>query len=573
MSWKKYFKVANTSGQNSPLGGTTARVGRTGTNEFAFRNYASNLPEVYIGHPNRIERYNQYEAMDLDSEVSACLDIIAEFSTQKNENNNTPFSFHFKEQPTDNEVSILTKQLNQWCNLNQFHKRMFKLFRNTIKYGDQIFVRDPETFQLMWVDMTKVPRVIVNENKGKEPEQYVIKDINPNFQNLTVAAKTMSDFQTTPVGTPSQFSYSAPNAATNASMGRFGKNQNESVIDAKHIVHISLNEGLDHLWPFGQSILENVYKVFKQKELLEDAILIYRIQRAPERLVFYVDTGDMPTHMAMSFVEKIKNEMHQRRIPTLNGGGNSPLDAAYNPLSMNENFFFPQTAEGRGSKVEQLPGGNSIGEITDLKFFANKLARGLRVPSSYLPSGPDDDASPLNDGRVGTALIQEYRFNQYCERLQAMIAEKLDEEFKMFLNWRGFNIDSALFDIVLQPPQNFASYRQSELDTTRISNFQSMEGLPYISKRFAMERFLGLTKDEIIENEKMWREERDEPVEGESDPFGSDLRTVGVTPGDMTSDMDMASELDQIDDLGAEGEVAEPSPGAEAPPPPPATPA
>jgi hypothetical protein len=556
MSWKKYFRVANTSGQNSPLGGPSRRFG---SNDFAFRNYASTLPEVYIGHPNRVERYNQYEAMDLDSEVSACLDIIAEFSTQRNESNNTPFSFHFKEQPTDNEVAILTKQLSQWCNLNQFQKRMFKLFRNTIKYGDQIFVRDPETFQLMWVDMTKVPRVIVNENKGKEPEQYVVKDINPNFQNLTVAAKTMNDFQTTPIGTPAQISYSAPNAVSNASIGRFGKNQNESVIDAKHIVHISLNEGLDHLWPFGQSILENVYKVFKQKELLEDAILIYRIQRAPERLVFYVDTGDMPTHMAMSFVEKIKNEMHQRRIPTLNGGGNSPLDASYNPLSMNENFFFPQTAEGRGSKVEQLPGGNSIGEITDLKFFANKLARGLRVPSSYLPSGPDDDVSPLNDGRVGTALIQEYRFNQYCERLQALVAEKLDQEFKMFLNWRGFNIDSALFEIVLQPPQNFASYRQSELDSVRITNFQSMETLSYISKRFAMERFLGLTKDEIIENEKMWREEHDEPVAGESAPYGSDLRTVGVSPGDIGSDMDMAAEFDEIEDFGDEIPTGGPS--------------
>ncbi len=95
---------------------------------------------------------------------------------------------------------------------------------------------------------------------------------------------------------------------------------NEVCLDAKHVVHMSLNEGLDVFWPFGKSILENIYKVFKQKELLEDSILIYRVSRAPERRIFKIDVGNMPSHLAMQFVERIKNEMHQRRIPTTTGG-------------------------------------------------------------------------------------------------------------------------------------------------------------------------------------------------------------------------------------------------------------
>jgi hypothetical protein len=87
------------------------------------------------------------------------------------------------------------------------------------------------------------------------------------------------------------------------------------------VVHLSLNEGLDYFWPFGQSILENIFKVYKQKELLEDSVLIYRVQRAPERRIFKIDVGNMPSHMAMQFVERVKNEMHQRRIPTITGGG------------------------------------------------------------------------------------------------------------------------------------------------------------------------------------------------------------------------------------------------------------
>ena len=558
--WMKYFKVANTGGQMSPISGQNQFglpnyprqtggdfQGGTG-NDFAFRNYASRLPEVYSGHPNRIERYNQYENMDCDSEVNACLDIIAEFSTQVNEDNKTPFDIHFSDKPTDHEVEIIKKQLQQWTKLNKLDQRMFKLFRNTIKYGDQVFVRDPETFEMYWIDMVKVARVIVNESEGKRPEQYIIRDINPNFQNLSMAAKTTSDYYVSrATGSAGQNNYTAPNGGGYGGAGggtgnnRFTQAMNESCLDARHIVHMSLNEGLDYFWPFGQSILENIFKVYKQKELLEDSVLIYRVQRAPERRIFKIDVGNMPSHMAMAFVERVKNEMHQRRIPTTTGGGANMMDASYNPLSINEDYFFPVTAEGRGSDVTTLQGGSNLGEIDDLKYFNNKMARGLRVPSSYLPTGPDDSDRAMNDGKVGTALIQEFRFNQYCKRLQNLIMQKLDDEFKMFLHWRGFNIDSSLFNISLCEPQNFASYRQGELDTTRIGSFVQLEQLPYMSKRFMLKRYLGLTEEEIVENESLWREERDEP-ELETTQ-GQDLRSIGVTPAGMEADIATGEEL------------------------------
>lgn len=573
MTYKKRF--LNKSGVSSPISGANSNQGswngaQDGTSqggwnnqEFGYKNYGSRLPEVYTGHPNRIERYNQYEMMDVDAEVNACLDIISEFSTQKNEHNKTPFSLEFKEDPTQHEVELLKKQLQQWCKLNEFDSRIFKIFRNSIKYGDQVFVRDPENFKLYWVDMTKIIKVIVNESEGKKPEQYVIKDININLQNLTVAQKTNTDFAANPAtglggtgGGGGGGGYTVPSMPYNTTGSRFTLGQSESAIDAKHIVHLSLTEGLDRFWPFGQSVLENIFKVYKQKELLEDAVLIYRVQRAPERRMFKIDVGNMPSHMAMAFVERIKNEIHQKRIPSYNGAG-SVVDASYNPLSMNEDYFFPVTADGRGSSVEMLPGGQNLGEIDDLKYFNNRLARGLRVPSSYLPTGPDDNTSPLSDGRVGTAMIQEFRFNQYCERLQSYLCQKLDEEFKLFLRWRGFSIDSGIFSLVFNPPQNFAAYRQSELDTARIGSFTSMEQYPYISKRFALERFLGLTEEEISKNEKLWREEQDK--EQDVDPLGSDLRSVGVSVGDIESDEQLGQELENPPEEGAEGpEVAGP---------------
>jgi|APSaa5957512622_1039677.scaffolds.fasta_scaffold17870_2 hypothetical protein len=724
MSWKKYFKTVDTTGKLSPVSGATSSKG----GNFAFRNYQSKLPEVYSGHPNRIERYNQYESMDADSEINACLDIIAEFCTQISKQNNTAFNFDFKEKPTDNEIKILKEQLHQWVKINQFDKRIFKLFRNTIKYGDQVFLRDPETFEMFWIDMSKVSRVIVNESDGKAPEQYVILDINPNFENLSVAQKTTEDMVYTPTGggynnaTNSMSSTQAQNQTT----GRFSQNIKETTVDAKHIVHLSLTEGLDFIWPFGQSVLENIFKVYKQKELLEDAVLIYRIQRAPERRVFYIDVGNMPSHMAMSFVERVKNEIHQRRIPTQAGGGQNMLDATYNPLcidlktkiplldgrtlklneiiaeyknnkenwvysadlasgkvvpgkikwagetrknaevlkihldngetltctpdhkipvlgkrfveakdlitdeslislgknskgikdeeefrtselvynhkvvkieylaeimntgclnvdnehhtfaiesgifiknSTNEDYFFPQTSEGRGSKVDTLPGGENLGQIDDLKYFNNKLARGLRVPSSYLPTGPDENSNPISDGRVGTALIQENRFNEYCKRLQNTIIPALNKEFKMFLAFRGFNIDAGLFDLQFNPPQNFASYRESELDATRISSFTGLEAFPYLSKRFLLQRYLGLSEEEMQENEKLWKEEN--AAEEKISPAGGDLRGVGIMPGDMEGDIAMSDEFAGMEEMGGEeGEMGplpkpvSPAPGA-----------
>ena len=162
----------------------------------------------------------------------------------------------------------------------------------------------------------------------------------------------------------------------------------------------------------------------------------------------------------------IKGESHRRQAAE-----HHVIDSAYNPLSTNEDYFFPQTAEGRGSKVETLPGGTNLGEIDDLKYFTNKLVRGLRIPSSYLPAAAQDDVgAQISDGRVGTAYIQELRFNKYCERLQNLIAEEFNQEFKRYLIEKGINVDTAMFDLLFQPPQNFASYRQSELDNAAYCN-------------------------------------------------------------------------------------------------------
>ena len=546
MAWKKYFKDANMS----PISGEKVP-------NFAKRNYSSYLPDVYTGSPNRIERYGQYNTMDLDSEVNAALDILAEFTSQQNPNNNTVFKMHFKQRATNSEVQILKQYLQQWCKMNDFNKRMFKILRNVFKYGDAFFVRDPETKKWFHVDPAKVTKIIVNESTGKTPEQYIIKDINFNFKNMVAT----TPYQTTGNVTGGGSGYLTGGARgyvgasghdyATSSGSRFSTGMKEIAVDSEHVVHLSLSEGLDNNFPFGNSLLEAVFKVFKQKELLEDAIIIYRTQRAPERRVFYIDVGNMPSHLAMQFVERVKTEIHQRRIPSATGGGTSVIDSAYNPLSTNEDYFFPQTAEGRGSKVDTLPGGTNLGEIDDLRFFTNKLFRGLRIPSSYLPTGAEDGGQQYNDGRVGTAYIQELRFNKYCARLQSMLAETFDEEFKLWIKGRGYNIDNGMFELKLNPPQNFAQYRQTEMDQSRVNTFTAVADLPYMSKRFALKRYLGLSEEEMARNAELWAEENNVPQKKSTK--SNQLRTGGVTQSGISSD------LDQFEEPTADAEAPNPA--------------
>ena len=556
MAWKKYFKDANLS----PISGEKVP-------NFAKRNYSSYLPDVYTGHPNRIQRYFQYDQMDSDSEINAALDILAEFSTQQNTENETPFDIVFRDESTEHEVKLLKKALQQWTKSNKFNKRIFRIFRNALKYGDCFFVRDPETYKWLYIDNAKVDRIVVNESEGKKPEQYVIRDINPNLQRLSATQitpnQTYGGSGTTGGGNAAYGqNYAAQGIGSGMGAqagqgGRFYKTMNAYNINAEHVVHMSMSDGLDNLFPFGQSVLEQVFKVYKQKELLEDAIIIYRVQRAPERRVFYIDVGNMPTHLAMQFVERVKNEINQRRIPSASGGANY-IDATYNPMSINEDYFFPQTAEGRGSKVDTLPGGTNLGEIDDLRFFTNKLFRGLRIPSSYLPTGAEDGGQQYNDGRVGTAYIQELRFNKYCARLQSMLAATFDDEFKLWIKTKGYNIDNGMFELKMNPPQNFAQYRQTEMDQSRVNTFTAVAELPYMSKRFALKRYLGLTEEEMARNAELWAEENNVPQKKQTK--NNELRQGGVTQSGISSD------LDQFEEPTADPESPEPGqPGPGAP--------
>jgi hypothetical protein len=145
-----------------------------------------------------------------------------------------------------------------------------------------------------------------------------------------------------------------------------------------------------------------------------------------------------------------------------------------------------------------------------------------------------------------------------------MIVETFDLEFKLWLQSEGINIDSGLFELKFNAPQNFAAYRQSELDTARVATFASLQEIPHMSKRFAMKRFLGMTQEEITENERMWREENDEAFTVGEQDASAQMRGAGISGADISGDLGAAE--GEEPDLGAEGETPAAPAGAAAPP-------
>lgn len=544
MSWKKHFKPVNSVVPVQPK-----NTGHTHSSS-KFNNW---LPEVYQGPPDRLQRYAQYEQMDMDHEVSAALDTLAEFCTQKSESSETPFDITYINKPSEVESNVIDGALRRWCNINDFNRRMFRMVRSTLMYGDQFFIRDPETFKLYWVDPNNVEKVIVNESKGKKIETYFIKDLDLNHQSLVASSMSHSNkggfsnkSHAFPQGTLANMQSPAQGATSSYFTGNAGQDSDLSMpVAGENIIHMSMTEGMDSAWPFGISELEPVFKIFKQKSMLEDAMLIYRIHRAPERRIFSIDVGDMPPTQAHQYLERVKYEVQQKRMPNRTGGGDNITDSAYDPLSTLEDYYFAVTAEGRGSKVEVLPGGDNLGEINDMLYFNNKMFRALGIPSSYIPTGADDGGAAPTDGKVGTAFIQEFRFTERCKRHQRQMIQALDREFKLFMKENGITVDNGMFTLDFTAPQNFSEYRQIELDSARIAVFAQVQEISFVAKQYALRRYMGWTEKDIFENERYWKMENE-------DDFKDDEGEVGMGQVGMSGSDFEAEDMSEFGDEGME---------------------
>lgn len=487
--WTGYFKVVSPSPNTTPMVDSQEM-----TDVGAYNNYTW-YQRLVQGSASRMTRYREFDLMDNDVEVARALDTIAEEMVGNNAKTHDPVLIEIltneEEAVNTNTVVTLKAALRRWIKIQKLGTRLFKISRSTVKFGDLFFRKRELHKPWEYINPKNVIAALVDENDvtkviAWQVRQDILKPRTGGYGGMPIGSNTDSQFET-------------------------------EIVPTREIVRFTLNDDMSDTAPFGESILRSVYRSHKQKELLEDAIIIYRVQRAPERRVFYIDVGKLPPQRVKTYLEQIKNEIKQKKVPNMNGG-QMEVDSVYNPQSMSEDFFFASRPDGRGSRVETLPGGQGLGELADLEYFQRKVWRGLKVPASYMIE-QQEGGQIWNDGKVGVAYIQELRFALFVMRLQSYIEETLDTEFKKYLKLCNIHIDETLYRIVLPEPSNFGKYRQYELDSALLGTFSTADGITYMSKRFIMKRFLQLSDEEIITNEGMLREERALKVNRGKDDF------------------------------------------------------
>lgn len=485
MAISKFYKIITPSTANT-LASDNKDMG--GNNSYSNTTWYHNL--VY-GAAQRLQKYNEYDAMDADIDIARALDVIAEEICGNAPKDDLPLELKITAGPertmSNTEAVTIKAALKTWCKLQDWDNRLFTTARHVVKFGDCFFLR-PKTLgkKNLFIHPRNVTGAVVNELDITDIKQWEIQSDTKNTQNGMVST----------------------NFAGLA--GMHGDDQHGSMygtvrFDFKDVVWFSLYNDMCDEAPFGVSILKSVFKTFKQKELLEDAIIIYRVQRAPERRVFYIDVGKTPPHLVPSHLEQLKNEIRQKKIPSA-GGGKSQVDSIYNPQSMNEDFFFATNGTTNGNRVETLPGGQNLGELQDLEYFYKKIVRGLRIPESYMNNSVEG-SSPASDGKVGIAYQQEIKFTLYVERLQKCLEKTLDAEFKRFLHDCKIKVDHTMFEIVLPAPTSYKESREQSINADLLNNFTIADGIDSISKRFAKIKYLGWNQEDILVNERMKRGE------------------------------------------------------------------
>ena len=523
MSYRKYVKLVP-----SVLNGSPREKGKdTDPTELNMSRAQNLLPMIYQGSSNRLDRYQVYDNMEQDPTISSSLDIISDYVG--NVENGCPFKIKYHDnQMPESHVRLIEKMLDNWCKLNEFPKRIYNIVRDTLKYGDSIFIRDPDSNALMKVNPYDVVGVVVGNLK--EPRYYIIKNLDMNAP-LKVANMAVNDV----AGKAAIQSFNnlsggyVNNSRPSPTQQQTGYNANNNIaaISADNIVHLSTNVDNITLFPFGLSVLENVYKLYIQKMLLQDCVLMYRIKNAPDRLVFKVPVGNVPRMMRRSYMERLRNEMTQRRMPSKSSDGVfNTTDVTYDALAMNEDFWIPVDTGNIQPSVEQLKGGQSLGEITDLNYWDAQIVRASKVPQSWQPMGTTDSTRNVPTTTAGV-LVQEDRFYRYCNRLKAILISPFDEEFKAFLSRSGINVQGDGFDLTFLESSNLNEMTELDIQGRYLQNFQSAINIPYLSKRFAMKKWLGLSEEEFAENERMYAEENPEKL------IGKDIAMPKINPNQI----------------------------------------
>ena len=474
-------------------------------------NPLENLTSELMSSQERVGRYSDFNQMEHRPELASALDIYADEMTTS-----SGLSKMLKIDCPNEEIKSILEAL--YTNILNVEQNLHGWCRAMCKYGDfYLYLDIDEDFGIKYVHGLPVGEIERMEGKDQTNPNYI--QYQWNTGGITFESWQVAHFRAL---------------------------------------------GNDKFAPYGTSVLDPARRIWRQLNLLEDAMMAYRIVRSPERRVFYIDIGNMGPEDVEQYIEKVKTQMKRNQVVNTNTGR---VDLRYNPLSIDEDYFIP-TRAGSTSRIETLPGGSYTGDIDDVKYMQNNLYAAIKVPQAYISrgEGANEDKSTLAQ--------KDIRFARTVQRLQRNIISEMEKIGIIHLYTLGFKgRDLINFRLSLNNPSKIAEMQELEHWRTKF-DVASTATDGFFSKRWVAKNIFNLSEEEFVRiqremyHDAKFRASLEKVAEIAQQESGGDFMGTSVpaseaTPPDGGEDgpVDLAGESPGDDPAGGGASSAEPESG------------
>jgi hypothetical protein len=401
---------------------------------------------------DRKTRYQFFKEMDLMEFIHRALEIVSDDGSQKNDESNAIKIF------SDDE-NIKTKLTELFFDRLDMNNELWSVIYETCKMGDN--------FYEVVVDDYRKPSKIVFL-RYLEPEKVERIEINGRLSHFVYRTEISQNIKNDP------------------KIGFQTGKKDEVVYKLQpwQIIHFRIEN--KQRAPFGGSLLEAGINTYKKLTLLEDVMLVYRISRAPERRVFYIDVGNLNKIEARQFLEKVKNTYRAQSFIDENGNINKKAHM----LSITSDIFVPVREGSQGTRIETLQGGEALHNIDDMKYFKDKILRMMNIPPAYM--GDETDRSR------GSLSQLDIKFSRFIERIQSQIVKGLNKIAALELFFAGMKKDDLNnFEIELTPPSNIKEVTEIDLINQKMALLQTIQQLNLFSNQWMLKKIMRLSDKEI----------------------------------------------------------------------------
>ena len=437
---------------------------------------------------NEVELISRYREMSMQPEIESAIDDIVNEAIVQNDNGES--------------IRIILDDLQQPDKIKKAIEDEFKIVLRLLNYNNMA----TDIFRRFYVDGRLFYHIIIDEtapNEGIKALRYIDprkirkvrevrkqKDAGTNVDVMTTVNEYYIYNDKVVSGTSSSYGPVGTRIAKDSII-----NVNSGLMDSRRAVVLSY--------------LHKAIKPLNQLRMIEDATVIYRISRAPERRIFYIDVGNLPKLKAEQYLRDIMVKYKNKLVYDAQTGEVRD-DRKF--LSMMEDFWLPRREGGKGTEITTLPGGQNLGELEDVKYFEKKLYKSLNVPVSRL----DPNQSGFSLGRVGEITRDEVKFSKFVDRQRQKFAEIFDQALRVQCVFKGMCTaeefdqfkENIHYDFIKD--NNFAELKEAELVRERLSLLASVD--PYVGRYYSMEwiqrNVLRMTDDDIKTMQQQIKKEK-----------------------------------------------------------------